>query len=35
MSSLQMFQLYVVLAQLAFVIIGLIGYKMAKKSKDS
>ena len=33
MSSLQMFQLYVVLAQLAFVIIGLVGYNAEKKSK--
>ena len=33
MSSLQVFQLYVVLAQLAFVIIGLIGYSKNKKRK--
>ena len=33
MSSLQMFQLYVLLAQLAFVIIGLIGYYTEKRNK--
>lgn len=33
MSDLQQFQLYIVIAQCIFVVIGLIGYNKSKKKK--